>query len=73
MFSDDQINWTLEVMEDVWVKDAEEKKEVRDYIWKVLMPSFLIKIYADFFGVTQGDAKNMIMETPVSDDSGEEL
>ena len=72
-FSDDQINWTLEVMEDVWVKDAEEKKEVRDYIWKVLMPSFLIKIYADFFGVTQGDAKNMIMETPVSDDSGEEL
>ena len=72
-FSDDQINWTLEVMEEVWVKDAEEKKDVRDYIWKVLMPTFLIKVYADFFGVSQAVAKIMIKETPLSDDSGEEL
>ena len=72
-FSDDQINWTLEVMEEVWVKDAAEKKDIRDYIWKVLMPTFLIKIYADFFGVSQVVAQIMIKETPVSDDSGEEL
>ena len=72
-FSNDQINWTLEVMEEVWVKDAEEQKDVRDYIWKVLMPTFLVKIYADFFGVSQADANKMMKETPVSDDSGEEL
>ena len=72
-FSDDQINWTLEVMEDVWVKDAEDKKDIGEYIWNVMMPEFLIKIYAEFFGVGLVDAKNMIKETPTSDDSGDEL
>ena len=72
-FSDDQINWTLTLMEQVWVKNDKEQKDSRDYMWKVLLPTFLVKIYADFFGVSQVDANKMMKETPVSDDSEEEL
>ena len=72
-FSDDQVDWTLELMEQVWLKKAEKQKDMGDYIWKVLMPEFLVKIYANFFGVSQVDAETMIIETPVSDNSEEEL
>lgn len=72
-FSDDQVDWTLKLMEQVWLKKAEKHKEMGDYIWKVLMPEFLVKIYANFFGMSQVDAENMIKETPVSDNSEEEL
>ncbi|XP_023336287.1 uncharacterized protein LOC111707416 [Eurytemora carolleeae] len=50
-FTVDQQDCAFREMEKVWMKTKEEKRENWEYIEKVLLSEFLIKLYGDFFGI----------------------
>ena len=64
-FTDDQLNWTLEEMSKVWMRNKREQMDNNEYVWKVLLPECFIKVYGDKFGVTRAEAQVMIGETPL--------
>ena len=64
-FTDDQLNWTLEEMSKVWMRNKREQMDYNEYVWKVLLPECFIKVYGDKFGVTRAEAQVMIGETPL--------
>ena len=70
-FSDSQIDWTYEAMTKIWLRSKEEHAANNTYVWFVLMPEFLTKVYMDFFGLSKEEAELKMKETPQSDSSDE--
>jgi hypothetical protein len=64
-FTDDQVNWTLEEMSKMWMKNEREKMDKKEYVWNVMLPECFIKVYGDKFGVSRAEAEVMIGETPL--------
>lgn len=64
-FTEDQLDWALEEIAKVWMKDKAERLENNEYVWKVLLPECLIKFYMDFFGIDKKEAETKIRETPL--------
>jgi len=64
-FTDDQLDWTLDEIEKVWMKTKEEHRRNNEYVWKVLLAECFIKFYMDMFQVTKDEAVQMIGETPL--------
>ena len=60
-----ELNWTLDEMSKVWMRTKREKMDTNEYVWKVLLPECLIKVYGDKFGVSRAEAEVMIGETPL--------
>ena len=82
LFVDDQLDWTLEEISKVWMKDRKEHMDNNEYVWKVLLSECFIKFYMDFFKISKEEAMTRIRETPLhkrdrtkeflpSDDDGE--
>ena len=63
MFSD-QLDWTLEEIEKVWMQTKREKIDNKEYV-KVLLSECFIKFYMDWFKVSKEEAEIMIKETPL--------
>ena len=64
-FTEEQQDWTLEEMTNVWMRNNEERMKNQDYVWKVLLPEFYIKVYSDWFNVDKKLAETMMKETPL--------
>ena len=64
-FTQDQIDWTLEEMSKMWMKNEREKMDKKEYVWNVMLPECFIKVYGDKFGVSRAEAEVMIGETPL--------
>lgn len=47
------------------MKDKCERGKHYDYIWKVLLPEFLIKLYIDLFHLNKVEAEIKMRETPM--------
>ena len=75
-FTDLHMDWTLDCMKEIWMKTAEERAANLDYIQKVLIPEFMLKLYMDFYNISKEEAQKRIAETPLDededDDSGNE-
>ena len=56
-FTDDQLDWVLEEMSLIWMRNKREQMENNEYIWKVLLPECFIKIYGDYFGFSKEEAE----------------
>ena len=72
-FTEEQVDWVLKELKDIWMKNSKDVKKMADYIWKVILPECLIKLYSDFFEVSRSEAETMIKETPLEDESEDEL
>jgi hypothetical protein len=64
-FTDQQLDWTLEEISDVWMRNKREQMDHNEYVWKVLLPECFIKFYMDFFSVGKAEAEQRIGETPL--------
>ena len=64
-FTDDQLEWTLQEISSVWMKNTKEYMDNNEYVWKVLLPETFIKFYMDHFGVEKEEAEFRISETPL--------
>ena len=64
-FTDDQLDWVLEEMSTIWMRNKREQMENNEYIWKVLLPECFIKMYGDYFGFSKEEAEVRISETPL--------
>ena len=64
-FTEEQVDWVLKELKDIWMKNTEDVKKIADYIWKVLLPECLIKIYSDYFRMSRSEAEKKIKETPL--------
>lgn len=71
-FTEEQVDWVLKELKDIWMKNSKDVKKMADYIWKVILPECLIKLYSDFFEVSRSEAETMIKETPLEDESEDE-
>lgn len=67
-FSDQQLDWTLEEMSKLWMRNKKEQMENNEYVWKVLLPECFIKFYMEVFGIEQPEAVQRIKETPAVED-----
>ena len=67
-FTDQQLNWTLEELGKVWMRNENERRHNGDYVWKVLVPECLIKVYSDELDVSRAQAEVMMRETPLRDE-----
>ena len=64
-FTDDQLDWVLEEMSSIWMRNKREQMENNEYIWKVLLPECFIKMYGDHFSFSKEEAEVRISETPL--------
>jgi hypothetical protein len=74
-FTDDQLEWTLEEIGKVWMKNKREQMDNNEYVWKVLLAECFVKFYMDHFGYDKKEAEKRISETPLhkkGEDSDEE-
>ena len=71
-FTEEQVDWVLKELKDIWMKNTEDVKKIADYIWKVLLPECLIKIYSDYFRMSRSEAEKKIKETPLVGESEDE-
>ena len=73
-FTDDQLDWTLDEIAQVWMRNKKEQMDCNEYVWKVLLPECFIKFYMDHFKVSKEEAKKRISETPLrgEEDSDED-
>ena len=73
-FTDDQLDWTLDEIGKVWMRNKKEQMDCNEYVWKVLLPECFIKFYMDHFKVSKEEAKKRISETPLrgEEDSDED-
>ena len=76
-FTDNQLDWTLEELGKVWMRNKREQMDNNEYVWKVLLAECFIKFYMDHFNVDKTEAEKRISETPLrkseydSDDSSD--
>ena len=66
-FTDEQLDWVLEEMSNLWMRDKKEQMDNNEYVWKVLLPECFIKLYMDMFGMEKDEAETRIGETPLDD------
>ena len=77
-YTDDQLEWTLDEIGQVWMKNKKEEMDNNEYVWKVLLAECFIKLYMDYFSVSKQEAEKRISETPLrktggdSDDSSDD-
>ena len=77
-YTDDQLEWTLDEIGQVWMKNKKEEMDNNEYVWKVLLAECFIKLYMDYFNVSKQEAEKRISETPLrktggdSDDSSDD-
>ena len=71
-FTDEQVDLVLRELKEIWMKNSKEVKIMGDYIWKVILPECLIKLYADFFQMSRTEAERRIKETPLEGESEDE-
>ena len=64
-FTDNQLEWTLDEIGQVWMKNKKEQMDNDEYVWKVLLAEAFIKFYMDHFGVGKKEAEKRISETPL--------
>jgi hypothetical protein len=64
-FTDEQLDWTLEEMSAVWMRNKREYMDNNQYVWRVLMPECFIKFYMDLFSMGKSEAEKRIAETPL--------
>jgi len=64
-FTDNQLDWTLEELGKVWMKNKREQMDNNEYVWKVLLAECFIKFYMDHFNVDKTEAEKRISETPL--------
>ena len=64
-FTDDQLEWTLDEIGQVWMKNKREQMDNNEYVWKVLLAECFIKFYMDHFSVSKKEAEKRISETPL--------
>ena len=70
--SDEQLDVALEELSKVWMRTSKEQMDNNDYIWKVLLAEFIIKVYMDKFDMDKNQAEQCISETPLPyEDSGD--
>ena len=67
-FTDDQLDWILEELGMVWMRNEKEKKDNAEYVWNVLVPECFIKVYANHCDVSLAQAEVMMRETPLRDE-----
>ena len=73
-FTDEQLEWTLEEISKVWMRDKKEQMENNEYVWKVILAECFIKFYMDHFVLDKDEAEQRIRETPLreADNSSED-
>ena len=71
-FTNQQVDWAYKEFADRWLRTKQEHADNNEYIWKVLMPECMIRLYSEFFQVTMKEAEKMIKETPFDSDSDSE-
>ena len=74
-FTDDQLEWTLEEISKVWMRNKKERMENNEYVWKVILAECFIKFYMDHFNLDKCEAEQRIRETPLrntKNESGDE-
>jgi len=64
-FTDDQLEWTLDEIGKVWMKNKREQMDNNEYVWKVLLAECFIKFYMDFFNFDKAESEKRISETPL--------
>ena len=47
------------------MRTDQEKRDNNDYVWKVLLPEALIKIYMDHFSMERLEVEKRILKTPL--------
>jgi len=50
------------------MRNAEERRDNNDYVWKVLLPEVFIKLYMDHFSMEKGEAEKRIQNTPLREE-----
>ena len=61
-FTDNQVNWVLEEITALWMKDKWEQMEHNDYVWKVILPETFIFFLFSFFTLYQRPASKVHFE-----------
>lgn len=64
-FTDEQINWTMNLIHKKWIQTKTERIKQNDYLWKVVLPECFLKFYMDFFDVDRNEADERIRNTPL--------
>jgi len=64
-FTDEQLEWTLDEISKVWMRNKREQMDNNEYVWKVLLAECFIKFYMDHFGLNKQEAEKRIGETPL--------
>jgi len=78
-FTDEQLEWTLDEISKVWMRNKREQMDNNEYVWKVLLAECFIKFYMDHFGLNKQEAEKRISETPLrkvgteSDDESDDM
>ena len=65
-FSDEQLEWTLELIGQIWMRNRKEQLDQNEYVWKVLLAECFIKFYMDHFSMRKDEAEKCIRESPLS-------
>ena len=69
-FTDYQLEWTLDEISQVWMRNKKEQMDNNEYVWKVLLAECFIKFYMDHFSVSKEEAEKRISETPLRKTEG---
>ena len=64
-FTDDQLEWTLEEIGNIWMKTKRDQMKNNEYVWKVILVETFIKFYMELFGFEKKEAEQRIRETPL--------
>ncbi|XP_040573728.1 uncharacterized protein [Lepeophtheirus salmonis] len=68
-YNDLQIEALLEAITQKWMQSSELINERSDFVWKVVMPEVLIKIYMETFNISnKNEAEKRIALTPLESD-----
>merc|ERR1712226_1089451 len=68
-FTDEQLNLALKTIQDYFTPTEELKRFHDDFLWKVILPECLIKIYQKFFDIpTMKEAERKMRDTPMPDE-----
>ena len=72
-FTDEHLEYTVDELSKIWMRDKKQEMDNHDYIWKVMVSECFIKFYMDFFSCDKVEAELRISETPLDDESDSEM
>ena len=64
ILTEDQLDALHEAMKLKWMETSEKHTQNTQYVWYVLLPELVVKIYSDTFGCEHDEAELRIRETP---------